>query len=91
MFKDKNFLLKKKILEQKNMIRILNEDLGKERENIENLKMKERENTENLKMNNNMKIQQLKDDMLIIKNEWEKKCNQQVVLFLNRIIIMRRL
>ena len=79
MFKDKNFLLKKKILGQKNNLWKLNEELRKDRENLENVKTR-----------NSTIIQQLKDDMLIIKTEWEKKCNEQVICQLFRIFTTRR-
>jgi len=67
IFKEKNFLLKKKIVEQKNCISVITEEIKKEKEN-----------TEFIKLTLNTKNQQLKDDMMLIKNEWEKKCNELV-------------
>ena len=67
MFKDKNFLLKKKIIEQKNIIKLHAEEIKKERDN-----------TETVKKTLGSKIQLLKDDMMTIMKEWEKKCNEQV-------------
>jgi hypothetical protein len=73
MYKDKNMLLKRKIIEQKTNIAILNEQLTKERQNSETIKLAYVQ-----------KVQGLKDDMQTVKDEWEKKCNEQVIIDLNK-------
>jgi len=70
MYKDKNLLLKRKIIEQKTNIAILNEQLTKERHNSETIKLAYIQ-----------KVQGLKDDMQTVKDEWEKKCNEQVFIY----------
>ena len=68
MYKDKNLLLKKKIIEQKTNLAIINEQLNKEKQT-----------SETIKFSYVQKIQGLKDDMQTIKDEWEKKCYEQVL------------
>ena len=66
-FKDKATLLKNKIIEQKtNKI------------NLEKYIENEKNNLVNIKNNNAIKEIQMTEEMILIKNEWEKKYEEQV-------------
>ena len=60
-------LLKKKILELKNA-----------KTNLESLLESEMSTLMSLKNSQNKKVFQMTEDMSLIRNEWEKKCEEQV-------------
>jgi hypothetical protein len=68
--------LKKKIIELKNV-----------KSNLENLFETEKNNANNLKTTHNKKVYKMTEDMILIKNEWEKKCEEQV----NKLINLKEL